>query len=406
MTSRRKSSTKRSLSLRSSSFIRLISPFRGARAVREGADSSPPSPSLVHRPEGRRLQSALSDSNLASWDRRRSQEQDWVSQQELRFRGPAVAPSWESQPSLNTTDYSNGNNSSNNNNNNNYTTNYNQTITMRAPGTGTLLRRANASISNSRIEEAWARTKGASLLGRSAVSYQNIGPSGEVFGEQEDLEKMFPGYRAPGRVGPVMEKREDRRGGFSEVNKSTTNVAWLVGSNRKEREDEHHIDIRDQGDLQPPSHLAVAPINIPSSPRLGVKALAMKKNSTSSSTPSPPAPSRNDNKISAARQAGYSLARSKTVSDIPIWAEENPSPKRGRSSSSERLYARGPTSTATVSTLGSLRSRIVKHKTLLGSSSRLYKFSQSLSSLTTITSGDSRTSTLSRDQGTGEKDIR
>ena len=48
----------------------------------------------------------------------------------------------------------------------------------------------------------------------------------------------------------------------------------------------------------------------------------------------------------------------------------------------------------TVSTTGSTRSRIVRHKTLLGSSSRLYKFSQSMSSLNTITSAESRGSTL------------
>ena len=117
---------------------------------------------------------------------------------------------------------------------------------------------------------------------------------------------------------------------------------------------------------------------------------------------------------------GYSLARSKTVSDLPFWAEEvrdqvaadrnmssdhtkqvtSDMVKRNMSSDRGTLYSKG-LAAATVSTMGSLKSKIVRHKTLLGSSSRLYKFSQSLSSLTTITSESrpaSATSTFSRDQ--------
>ena len=85
-TRRKPSSAKRSLSLRSSSFIRLISPFRGAsRAVRESAESNPPSPFPVR---GSVLQAALSDSQLDAWARPQEKEVHWVSQQELRFRGP------------------------------------------------------------------------------------------------------------------------------------------------------------------------------------------------------------------------------------------------------------------------------------------------------------------------------
>ena len=364
MASRRKPSTKRSLSLRSSSFIRLISPFRGSRAAREGAESPPPSPR-----EGGALHAALSDSQLASWDKRRrvEQEEPWVSTQELQFKGPASAPPWTSQQNL---------------------------VTPRCPGTGTLLRRQNASWANAAAEAAWTRTKGAALLGRSAVSYQNIGPTGELFGAQEAT--PIPVQRGRGRM----------REGFCEGNKSTTNVAWLVGSNRRGEEADHHIDIPDQGDLQPPSHLAVAPI-LPASPRLGVKALPGGNKSpsfSSSGTPSPPAPTTQQ---TPTRQAGYTLARSSTVSDLPFWAHKDPTAREERSSSSsEWLYTRGQTSQATVSTLGSLKSKIVRHKTLLGSSSRLYKFSQSLSSLTTITSGDSRTSTLSRDTGETQAEYR
>ena len=235
------------------------------------------------------------------------------------------------------------------------------------------------------------------------MSYQNIGPTGELFGAQEAT--------------PPIKRGEARmRERFSEGNKSTTNVAWLVGSNRRGEEAEHHIDIPDQGDLQPPSHLAVAPI-LPASPLLGVKVLGETKSpstsssSSSSGTSSPPTPSSQAAKQAPTRQAGYTLARSSTVSDLPFWAhkhkDKDPTTREERSSSSsERLYTRGPTSQATVSTLGSLKSKIVRHKTLLGSSSRLYKFSQSLSSLTTITSGDSRTSTLSRDNGDAQAEYR
>ena len=157
---------------------------------------------------------------------------------------------------------------------------------------------------------------------RAAVSYQNLAPGGEVWRPGELAGERFRAER----------------------NKVTTNVAWLVGAagGLQESEEKHHIDIAEPGDLQPPSHLAVAPI---------------------------PGP-------------GYNLARSKTVSGGLAGGE------RG---SPARLAA------ATNSTMGSLKSRIVRHKTLLGSSSRLYKFSQSLSSLTTITSesrAGSQTSTL------------
>ena len=135
----------------------------------------------------------------------------------------------------------------------------------------------------------------------------------------------------------------------------------------------HHIDIKDKDSVTPPSHLAVAPLAPSSSIRMG-----------------------------------YSLCRSKTVSDMPCYEGEEsdnsdkqtPGVKRNSSSVSVS-GSRGETSgsrydmsqAGTISTQGSLRSRIVRHRTLLGSSSRLYKFSQSLSSLTTITSA-SATSTL------------
>lgn len=72
MTSRRK--TKRSVSLRASSFIRLLSPFRGGVSEREedGSGSNPVTPHEVSQPghevggnfTGRPLHAALSDSQL------------------------------------------------------------------------------------------------------------------------------------------------------------------------------------------------------------------------------------------------------------------------------------------------------------------------------------------------------
>ena len=155
-------------------------------------------------------------------------------------------------------------------------------------------------------------------------------------------------------------------------------MAWLVGAAGGATQDltPHHIDIPAPDSVTPPSHLAVAPL-------------------ASSSTNI---------------RMGYTLCRSKTVSDMPCYeGESDNSDKQTRvkgvkrnSSSVSVSGSRGDDSAGsrcdmsqagTVSTQGSLRSRIVRHRTLLGSSSRLYKFSQSLSSLTTITSA-STASTL------------
>ena len=191
----------------------------------------------------------------------------------------------------------------------------------------------------------------SNLLSRSAVSYQNISPRAHIF----TADRPSPAQR---------EKKNPFR---AEENKSTTNVAWLVGASPgpalEETVTTHHIDITAQDHLQPPSHLAVAPLS----------------------------------SEEASRRMGYSLARSKTVSDLPGWAQGERKVTRKQSSVSsvsDLTASKTNVSTlGTVSTLGSLRSKIVRHKTLLGSSSRLYKFSQSLSSLTTLGT-DSRASTL------------
>ena len=144
----------------------------------------------------------------------------------------------------------------------------------------------------------------------------------------------------------------------------------------------HHIDIPAQDSVTPPSHLAVAPL-------------------------ASPAP--------ATLRMGYSLCRSKTVSDIPCYEGESDSdkprtPRQGlpgvkRNSSSVSVSGCRDESSGSgcdmsaagrVSTQGSLRSRVVRQRTLLSSSSRLYKFSQSLSSLTTITSASASSTLRSR----------
>ena len=195
--------------------------------------------------------------------------------------------------------------------------------------------------------------------------------------------------------------------------KSTTNVAWLVGAATGPIDDsQHHIDIVTPDKILPPPYLAVTPLQVktPAQPPL-----------------QPPAYNSPPKVTTTLPKMGYSLCRSKTVSDIPCWTGDNVNNdtsdhkvtkvnrvkqrqvvRRNMSSvsvMSETMGSTGDMSTmtvtsdtmstlGTVSTTGSTRSRIVRHKTLLGSSSRLYKFSQSMSSLNTITSAESRGSTL------------
>ena len=101
------------------------------------------------------------------------------------------------------------------------------------------------------------------------------------------------------------------------------------------------------------------------------------------------------------RRMGYSLARSKTVSDIPLLARNSgsdsveitnrlkppPSSDKGiggmspimnNNNNNKNDSVNGSTANLSSTPLfvkrGSLRSKVVKHSTLLGSASRLYKF--------------------------------
>ena len=381
MTSRRKSS--RSLSLRTSSFIRLIRPFR---------------PRSVHVPRTERgalpdrLQPAVSDPQInmsASKEKGRildaagriitqapdrdSDDVEYVTSPQViqcaASSGVKPAPNLNYSPQLGHPNYSVkpgyiGNPLileppepiySATKVFNTATLGQNVTSTGKR-SLSPLLQRAG-SVAAGRadsIRPLWGGGGGTlrrGLLGRSAVSYQNLSPSaGELFspvGEVAGRDTRNGSVDRP----PAAPSTALCRSFAAQGNRSTTNVAWLVGATTKPQPQEHHIDILDSH-IQPPSHLEVAPLV----------------------------------------QMGYSLARSKTVSDIPLWAQEavNPPPAPQSVAAAEPGLA-----AATPHTTGSLRSKVVKHRTLLGSSSRLYKFSQSLSSLTTLGS-ESRTSTWDR----------
>ena len=430
MTSRR--SKKRSVSLRTSSFIRLISPFRQKSVYGEGDPKVEKFPGRVSG-----LHTAFSDTHLnisCKSNIPRSNVDNSINysgQQRVNPGGNLISqqPTWTSHQELS----------------------QNNVRKDSAALRGVCISDLNLNSDNNLVDTSWLSQQnisagsgnnlanfaraGSGLLGRTAVSYQNISPSGDIFADWDEERERGANRTGIDRAHSVLSR--PTQGFNADTNKSTTNVAWLVGAARKADEN-HHIDIRDQ-DLQPPSHLAVAPIIATSS--TSNSPLTVTSNSSdsllapsslfaASSTPSPnqsyqekvtPVKS-NLNSI----KMGYSLSRSKTVSDLPFWAHEYqvdkvtsdpPTPKKvtanmpvvrrnmssdmSRNMSSDRnsMYAKG-LAAATVSTMGSLKSKIVRHKTLLGSSSRLYKFSQSLSSLTTITS-DSRpgsaTSTFSRD---------
>ena len=424
MTSRR--SKKRSVSLRTSSFIRLISPFRQKSVA--GLACDPKVEKFPGRVSG--LQTAFSDTQLNiscksnnplgnvdnsiaySGPQRKNPrenvlnpEHTWTSQQELSQNNARKDP--QALRGVCISDL-----------NLNSDKNLVDTSWLGSgQGSGTDLPPGN-----------WSGGTGIGLLGRTAVSYQNISPTGDIFGEC-----VVGGGGDNAAIDKAHSARARPTQGFNaDANKSTTNVAWLVGAARKADEN-HHIDIRDQ-DLQPPSHLAVAPIIAASTS--SNSPLTVTSNSSDSllspsslfancSTPSPSPSQKRQEKVTPVKpnvnsiKMGYSLSRSKTVSDLPFWADEvrdqvagdrNNSREQAKQVTSEMvkrnmcsdrgtLYSKG-LAAATVSTMGSLKSKIVRHKTLLGSSSRLYKFSQSLSSLTTITSESrpaSATSTFSRD---------
>ena len=343
MSSRRKS--RRSLSLRTSSFIRLISPFR-SRSVNIFQIPQEEDENKV------RLHSAKSDSQLhVSYKMEQYKRQGRI----LDSSGRIITNS----PNLSSPHVGYVKNNLNLDPQDPLERNMfmsNPNLSKNVLDTSWL---SQDKINRNITETNWVGEKDRirlGLLGRSAVSYQNISPSGDIFAEKnKECVESNPSSS------------------FSaEGSRSTTNVAWLVGAANPPVL-EHHIDILDKQEINPPSHLEVAPIGS----TLKVKDM------------------------------GYSLTRSKTVSDMPLWARDISSEDESKprawtdsiriiSDESETMSDSGSGLTAaTLVTMGSLRSKIVKHRTLLGSSTRLYKFSQSLSSLTTVGS-ESRTSSWER----------
>lgn len=223
------------------------------------------------------------------------------------------------------------------------------------------------------------------LLSRCAVSYQNISPSGEIFGSGQMPCKGFTSgsssdssgaFSAAPEVGLLASAGGERA--------ATTNVAWLVGATtaasaaKKEpmatagttasSAGLHHIDIRERGDLVVPAHLAVAPL-------AGDKHLGRSAGhaSVSADKQLPVGGGTEERPV-----GGYSLARSQTIGNLPLWAQDlqgadSPPPPWGRSTAYGDQWQRGlPLSTvhaaaaaagsgtaaATLSTRGSLRSKI------------------------------------------------
>ncbi len=238
--------------------------------------------------------------------------------------------------------------------------------------------------------------------------------------------------------------------GAVNTNKCTTNVAWLVGAKSSSQNNpataqnnEHHIDIVNKFDLQPPTNLEVAPLNAEKSASIG--GVQVKECKTATTELSKVIEEQDNNLATTLNQwkvdlnhkklhypypqspstMGYTLARSKTISDIPQWATENDNNKSEKSDENryftkvKSVGTHSSNSTQTndsildlnssldgstyalqmgghISTNGSLKSRIVKQRTLLRSQARLYKFSQSLSSLTTVGTESSRASSCDR----------
>ena len=279
---------------------------------------------------------------------------------------------------------------------------------------------------------------------RPTVSYQNLSPSGEIFARE--------------RIGL---NTSSYSGSVVNTSKCTTNVAWLVGAKTNAQQpnkpttslDEHHIDIIDKFDVQPPTNLEVAPLNNEKSSNITTAGVQVKELKTTTELSKVIEEKERANNLATTLNQwkvdlnhkklaypynhqqppqnlpitmGYTLARSKTISDIPQWATENDNAKSEKSENDNRYFNKvksvgthSTNSTQTndsildlnssldgstyalqmgghISTNGSLKSRIVKQRTLLRSQARLYKFSQSLSSLTTVGTESSRASSCDR----------
>ena len=300
---------------------------------------------------------------------------------------------------------------------------------QRSAGTNATTNDDTAFVDTARYGTRLTVTAASRLAGlRPTVSYQNLSPSGEIFARE--------------RIG-----LNTSYSGAVNTNKCTTNVAWLVGAKSSSQNNpaavqtnEHHIDIVNKFDLQPPTNLEVAPLNTEKSTGVQVKELktattelskVIEEDNNLATTLNQWKVDLNHKKLhypyphQQPSTMGYTLARSKTISDIPQWATENDNNKSEKSDENryftkvKSVGTHSSNSTQTndsildlnssldgstyalqmgghISTNGSLKSRIVKQRTLLRSQARLYKFSQSLSSLTTVGTESSRASSCDR----------
>jgi hypothetical protein len=234
------------------------------------------------------------------------------------------------------------------------------------------------------------------LLTRCAVSYQNIGPAGEIFGDSAP----------PGRSS-LTSSDESYSGAFSSPTPEgslgakggavTTNVAWLVGAKKapgKENpplsaitktmapSNQHHIDICEGGALMAPAHLAVAPLDgdLRVAPADGHSPAVGGYEGHSPAVGGYEAHSPAVGGYEGQSQAvggyeghllavgGYMLARSHTVGNLPLWAQDlqgeeslpRPHPPQFAAvlQADEGAAVGEPPTAATLSTRGSLRSKI------------------------------------------------
>jgi hypothetical protein len=235
------------------------------------------------------------------------------------------------------------------------------------------------------------------LLTRCAVSYQNIGPAGEIFGD----------FLAPPGRSSLTSSDESYSGAFStptpegslgaKGGAATTNVAWLVGAKKTAGKEnpplsavtktmapsgQHHIDICEGGALMAPAHLAVAPLDgdlrvSPAdghSPAVGgyeehspaVGGYEGQSPAVGGYEEHSPAVGGYEGHSPAV--GGYMLARSHTVGNLPLWAQDlqgeeslprtHPPQYAAVLQAEEGAAVGEPPTAATLSTRGSLRSKI------------------------------------------------
>jgi hypothetical protein len=225
------------------------------------------------------------------------------------------------------------------------------------------------------------------LLTRCAVSYQNIGPAGEIFGD----------FLAPPGRSSLTSSDESYSGAFSSPTPEgslgaksgavTTNVSWLVGAKKAPGKEnpplsaltktmapsgQHHIDICEGGAIMAPAHLAVAPLDgdlrVPlaegHSPAVG----GYEGHSPAVGGYEGHSPAVGGYEAHSPAVGGYMLARSHTVGNLPLWAQDlqgeeslprtQPPQYAAVLPAEEGAAAGEPPTAATLSTRGSLRSKI------------------------------------------------